>query len=204
MTCPQTITIGAYVLGALEPEERRETERHLETCATCRVALLQFAPLPGLLHAVPLDDIQAELPEPQPLQLVKKKSPRRRWVLATAASTLVASGLVGWGVLAAGPAEATWTATNGVGGLDTSAKLTGRAWGTDIQLKLTDLKPDERCMLVVHGKDGASETAGWWAANGHYNANVPASTSIPLQEITSLEVVTAGDTVLSTMTPASR
>jgi hypothetical protein len=203
MMCPRTITIGAYVLGALEPEERRETERHLETCAACREALLQFAPLPGLLHAVPLEEVETDLPEPQPLQLTRKRSFKRRWLAVPVAA---ASGLAAWGLVAAGPAQAqaTWSATDGVGGIDTVAKLTGKAWGTDIQLKLSDLEPDEQCMLVVHGKNGSTETAGWWAANGQYQATVPASTSIPLQEISSLQVVTAEDTVLSTMTPATR
>jgi hypothetical protein len=200
MTCPETMSIGAYVLGALEAPERRATEQHLTTCAACRAALLQFAHLPGLLHGVPLDDIELETPEPAPLQLTKKR-PRRRWALA-AASTVLVSGVLGWSLLAA-PASATWTATNGVGGLDTTAKLVSRGWGTDIQLKLTDLQPDEHCTLIVHGRDGSTQTAGWWAANGSYQAEVPASTSIPLQDIARLEVVTAGDTVLSTMSPAT-
>jgi hypothetical protein len=113
------------------------------------------------------------------------------------------AGVAGWGLLSA-PASATWTATDGVGGLDTTAKLVSRGWGTDIQLRLTDLKPYEHCMLVVHGRDGTVETAGWWAANGSYHAQVPASTSIPLRDIDHLEVVDAGDTVLSTVSPTTR
>ncbi|WP_328998094.1 zf-HC2 domain-containing protein [Kribbella sp. NBC_00709] len=208
MTCPETMSIGAYVLGALEASERRATEEHLATCATCRETLLQFAHLPGLLHAVPVEDIETDQPEPaplqltKPLQLAKKKRPRRRWVLA-AASAAVLSGVVSWGLVTA-PASATWTATDGVGGIDTTAKLTGHGWGTDIQLRLTDLQPDEHCMLIVHGRDGTTETAGWWASNGTYKAQVPASTSIPLQDITSLQVVTSADAVLSTITPSTR
>jgi hypothetical protein len=201
MTCPETMSIGAYVLGALEASERRVVEDHLVTCTACREALLQFAHLPGLLHAVPVEEIEADQPEPAPLQLGKKKRPRRLWALA-AASAAVISGVASWGLLAA-PASATWTATDGVGGLDTTAKLTSRGWGTDIQLRLTDLKPYEHCTLVVHGRDGTVEKAGWWAANGSYQAHVPASTSIPLADIDHLEVVDAGDTVLSTVSPTT-
>jgi hypothetical protein len=201
VTCPETMSIGAYVLGALEASERRAVEDHLVTCTACRTTLLQFAPLPGLLHAVPVEDIEAEQPEPAPLQLSKKKRPRR-WVLA-AAGVAVISGVATWGVLSA-PASATWTATDGVGGLDTTAKLVSRGWGTDIHLRLSDLQPYEHCMLVVHGRDGTVETAGWWAANGSYQAEVPASTSIPLRDIARLEVVDAGDTVLSTVSPTTR
>jgi hypothetical protein len=98
----------------------------------------------------------------------------------------------------------TWSSTNGAGGIDTTAKLTSHGWGTDIQLKMTDLKAGEHCELIVHGRDGTTETAGWWAAPSNYRAEVPASTSIPLQDIDHLEVVTAGNTVLSTMSPATR
>lgn len=202
MTCPETISIGAYVLGALEASERRATEEHLATCATCRETLLQFAHLPGLLHAVPVEDVETEQPEPAPLHLTKKRPRRHGWVLA-AASVAMICGVVGWGLVSA-PASATWTATDGVGGIDTTAKLTSHGWGTDIQLRLKDLRPDEHCMLIVHSRNGATETAGWWASNGTYQAQVPASTSIPLQDITSLQVVTAGDTVLSTVSPTTR
>ncbi|MER7244831.1 zf-HC2 domain-containing protein [Kribbella sp. NPDC000426] len=202
MTCPETMSIGAYVLGALEASERRATEEHLATCTACRETLLQFAHLPGLLHAVPVEDIEAEQPEPAPLHLIKRKRPRRkRWVLAAASAAMV-SGVLGWGLVSA-PASATWTATDGVGGIDTTAKLTSHGWGTDIQLKLKDLQPYEHCMLVVRSRNGTTETAGWWAANRDNQAHVPASTSIPLQDIVGLDVVTAGDKVLSTMSPTS-
>jgi anti-sigma factor RsiW len=47
--CPRTIALGAYVLDALERDERVELERHVEMCATCRAELERLAPLPGLL-----------------------------------------------------------------------------------------------------------------------------------------------------------
>ena len=211
MTCPETTTIGAFVLGALDAAERRTTEQHLETCPTCRDTLLQFAGLPGLLHSVPLEDLDAAPVEPwippiPPVEIHDPAPRKRRWprVLVGAVAVLVL-GVVGVQNLQGPSSEtATWTATNGVDGIDTTAKLTSHGWGTDIQLRLSDLKPGEQCMLVVHGRDGKVETAGWWATPTTYQADVPASTSIPLQDIARLEVVTAGDTVLSTVSPATR
>lgn len=209
MTCPETMSVGAYVLGALDTEERRTTERHLHTCVDCREALLQFAHLPGLLHAVPLEDVEPfETAPPAPsltavhdsaMAVRRKQWVRRALLGAMAVVVLGVIGVVAWPQAG----TTTWTATNGVGGIDTTAKLTSRGWGTDIQLQMTDLQPDEHCMLIVHGRDGTTETAGWWASNGRDQAHVPASTSIPLRDIARLEVVTAGDTVLSTMTPTS-
>ena len=206
MTCPETTAIGAYVLGALDVEERRATEQHLTTCAPCREALLQFAHLPGLLHTVPLEDIESDVPESTPqLELRVRRTPRRTLLAAAAIVIAVVAGLLGWQALSDAPqASVTWTATDGVDGIDTTAKLTSHAWGTDIQLQMTDLRPGEHCRLVIHARNGDTETSGWWATTSTYTADVPASTSIPLSDIDRLEVVASGDKILSTLTPESR
>jgi len=121
MTCPETITIGAFVLGALDASERHPTQEHLETCATCREALLQFAQLPGLLHAVPLEDIQLDEPIESGIEAVPATTSvteihdsatavrRARWVrraVVGAMGVVVFGvvGVVGWeSVLGAGP-----------------------------------------------------------------------------------------------------
>jgi anti-sigma factor RsiW len=52
MRCPQTIEVGAYVLGALVPAERDAFEKHLATCAICREEVAELAVLPGLLGRI--------------------------------------------------------------------------------------------------------------------------------------------------------
>ena len=53
MTCPDAASdLGAYVLGALEPGERRRVEEHLRSCPACAAELAEFAALPGLLNRV--------------------------------------------------------------------------------------------------------------------------------------------------------
>jgi hypothetical protein len=75
MTCPRTVALGAYVLGALEREERARLEAHLETCATCRAELDRLAPLPGLLSRLTLDEAKAlETAEPGPAPLDPAKA----------------------------------------------------------------------------------------------------------------------------------
>ena len=67
MTCPRTVALGAYVLGALEREERARLEEHLETCAICREELDRLAPLPGLLSRLTLDEAEVlDTAEPLP------------------------------------------------------------------------------------------------------------------------------------------
>jgi hypothetical protein len=97
-----------------------------------------------------------------------------------------------------------WSATDGVGGLDTTARLSNQSWGTDIRLQLKDLNPGELCKLVVHARSGASETTGWWTTNYIDQAQVPASTSIALPDIDRIDVVTAAGRVLTSLSPSTR
>jgi hypothetical protein len=57
MMCPETRSIGAYLLGALDPQEQVELEWHLAGCENCRQELIDVAPLPGLMHRLTLDDV---------------------------------------------------------------------------------------------------------------------------------------------------
>ena len=64
MTCQHTSTLGVYLLGALEPEERSTFESHLYGCDQCRAELVRLAPLPGLLNQIAVTDFEetTELP----------------------------------------------------------------------------------------------------------------------------------------------
>jgi hypothetical protein len=59
MTCRQNVSLGAYLLGALDPAERSAFEEHLDTCPDCRAELLRLAPLPGLLQRLTPEDYAA-------------------------------------------------------------------------------------------------------------------------------------------------
>ena len=56
MTCTYTTTLGVYLLGSLEPEDRSTFESHLSGCDHCRAELVRLAPLPGLLNQITLAD----------------------------------------------------------------------------------------------------------------------------------------------------
>jgi hypothetical protein len=60
MRCPETMSIGSYVLGALDPHEHLEMEQHLTECAICRQELVEVAHLPGLLHRLTLEDVTSQ------------------------------------------------------------------------------------------------------------------------------------------------
>lgn len=208
MTCPDTIAIGAYVLGALDAGERHDLERHLRDCATCRDALHRFANLPGLLNTLTLEEVTST---DVPVTVGKPRtSSRRRTLIAAAAVVFVALAgvLVGRELVTdAVPQEqasVSWSTTDGVGGIDTTARLSSQSWGTGIQLRMKDLEPKQLCKLVVHARNGKSETTGWWTTNYIDTADVPASTSIPLPDIDRIDVVTAAGTVLTSLTASTR
>jgi len=62
MTCPMTVRLGVYALGAADAAERGLVEAHLATCQACRAELLRLEPLAGLLARVPASFLRAESP----------------------------------------------------------------------------------------------------------------------------------------------
>lgn len=62
MNCPHTVSLGVYLLGALEPAERHEFEAHLATCDQCRRELVRLSPLPGMLNQISPEDFEDERP----------------------------------------------------------------------------------------------------------------------------------------------
>ncbi|TCO56993.1 anti-sigma factor family protein [Actinocrispum wychmicini] len=57
--CRRTVSLGAYLLGALDPTERSQFEDHIASCAHCKSELVRLAPLPGLLQRLSPADYQA-------------------------------------------------------------------------------------------------------------------------------------------------
>jgi len=106
---------GAYVLGALAPDERLAFERHLPACDGCARSVRELAGLPGLLARTPVETVEAAqeaagTPAPETLlpALVRRtrRSRRRAWVAAglVAAALVVAGTAVGTEVLTRDPA----------------------------------------------------------------------------------------------------
>jgi len=62
MTCQHTMTLGVYLLGALDPAERSAFESHLSYCEICRGELVRLAPLPGLLNQIAPEDFADTMP----------------------------------------------------------------------------------------------------------------------------------------------
>jgi Putative zinc-finger len=231
MTCPRTVALGAYVLGALEREERAELEAHLETCLICREELDRLAPLPGLLSRLTVEEAEVlESADPAheakpsaaaassaPLERAlfevareRRRSRRARAVGLVAAVMLAAIGVAAGLLIAGGdggppgPAPLTVSATDPRTGVYGSAELTREPWGTRVDLRLAGVRPGERCRLVARAAGGRAEVAANWRAGYLGTAEVPGAVAIPADRLVSLDIVTADERVLVRMPVMSR
>lgn len=130
MDCAEArLSLGVYVLGAIDPAERALVEAHVATCRDCRDELAGLAGLPALLarvsaeeafalaadepfHDGPAGPVPSRGGEPPRellatvLDLTAARQRRRRWWSASvsvAAALLIAVGVFGGLRLGAGP-----------------------------------------------------------------------------------------------------
>jgi anti-sigma factor RsiW len=168
VTCPVTTELGAYVLGALEPVERRHVEGHLVDCPACAAELAELEPLPALLDRVPREDLEPVAVTPSPelydrvVAAADLRPARRRGRLLLVAAALVAVLGLGAGVTwwltgddaqtrsaVAGPVQATLTAS--------SARD-----GSALDVTVAGLRSEELCTMVAIDDDGRWHDAGEW------------------------------------------
>ena len=128
------VSLGVYVLGAIDPAERAQVDAHLTTCRDCRDELAGLAGLPALLARVskeeaialadtsagplPLAEVDAAEPPREllatVLDLTAARRRRRRWreaSLAVAAAAVIAVGVFGGLQLGSRPAQQGTTAS---------------------------------------------------------------------------------------------
>ena len=128
MECPEArVSLGVYVLGAIDPAERAMVDAHVATCRDCRDELAGLAGLPALLARVSTEEAIAlaavdgpfpadmgEGPEPPRellatvLDLTAARRRRRRWreaSLGVAAALIIAVGVFGGLQLGSSPAQ---------------------------------------------------------------------------------------------------
>lgn len=97
------ISLGVYVLGAIEPAERSTVDAHLNVCQRCRDELASLAGLPAMLGRITEDQIEQLTPPPDGLldsilaTAVGETRGRRRknrlLLVAAAAALVVATGV---------------------------------------------------------------------------------------------------------------
>jgi predicted anti-sigma-YlaC factor YlaD len=211
------VSLGAYVLGALEPADRAKVDAHLATCAECREELASFAGLPGLLGRVSRADVEADPVTPGPELLdrllaaaaaERRRERRVRWITSVAAVVVVlaAAGVV-IGVIhdrhpaavaatTAGTSE-TFVATDASTHVHATVTEWKKGWGASLGVTVTGITSElagVRCQLIAVGPDGKTDVAASWAAPaagyiGTSKVQADGSTSLSASDITAFKVV---------------
>src|SRR5262249_44657551 len=104
MTDDPHLAVGAYLLGALDPRERAEAERHFSSCRRCRDEIAALSAAPGLMSRIGLDEALSGPPPVDDAMLERLLAAasreravvgRRRWLVAVAAAAAVVGATVG-------------------------------------------------------------------------------------------------------------
>jgi hypothetical protein len=220
VSCPHRFDVGVYVLGALDPPEREAFEAHLDGCASCRAELTAVAGLPGLLSRAAAPVVDPEPPVEILAGTLRRVRRRRRVALLAAAAAVVVALGVGAGVAvwsgpgpAAAPdtvvaAQAREVVLPAVAGSESSglADLTARPWGTQVSLTCVyegaphppppPDAPRTTYVLVVRSADGRLEQIASWSPPPGQDVHVAASTDLPADRVSGLEVRTAAGAVV--------
>jgi anti-sigma factor RsiW len=187
--------LGAYVLGALDPEETAAVKAHLHGCPSCAAEHAGLAALPPLLglaeeageHAPPSPAVEERVldafaREHRPARRSHPARPRRSWRLplgagiagAAAAAALAIALLGGGGAPAGQPAD--WgvalRGTSAAPGARARAELTAVSGGTVMHLWARHLAPGARYEV----RCGRAE-AGSFRADRHGRAAVILTTA---------------------------
>lgn len=194
---------GAYVLGALAPQDRSEFEQHLATCDECPASVRSLAPIPAVLRAVPAQEFATELAPPtllpRLLRELRRARSRRRWITGAVAAS-VAAGLIAATALFTTPdspghpvAMRSVTASSSV---HATADVQDVAWGTRIDLRCSydrvAVYPDGTSyLLVVIDRSGMPHQLGSWKmAPGDEVTTFSAGTALSRADISAVQVTT--------------
>src|SRR5271166_1073708 len=185
---------AAYVLGSLSSAERREFEAHLADCPSCRSAVEPLPPdelLPSLLAKV---------------NWRRRRSRIVTWTAGTAAAAVLAIGvLVGVAGQSSTPVPTPPQASVsvqpmaqvGTDKLASTVSLSRQRWGTSISMNCVCLAPlnahHDTLAMVVVGRDGSHTRMATWVANPGHTAVPVGSISTPVDQIASVQVVSADD-----------
>lgn len=205
--------VGAYALGALDPDEAAAVRRHLETCPECAAVYDELAPLPGLLSLAGGADEAVEKPlspafeerlldafardhasSPRRPRL-KWRLPRRRWLAVGAVGVAaVAAAFVGVQVAGDGGSGTGYDLTfRNVGapqGTVAKAAVESTDEGTRVRLSIRGLPPDANAVYeVLCDAETWTATAGTFRTDAEGHAYVIVTTAMRRDEYDAIRIV---------------
>jgi hypothetical protein len=162
MRCDQEISVGAYVLDALEPGEQLRMAKHVQECPACAETVRELEGLPRLLAAVPTPGEAPVAPVPSELAYERfrrsatQPEPQRRrgkrWWVAVAAAALLVAGAVTGAVVVLSPDPTVVEGTQN--GVHATASYLPANDGTSVSLELEGLQLGQWCELLAVDEAG--------------------------------------------------
>jgi hypothetical protein len=210
---------AAYILGALSLEDRRAYESYLAANPPRAAELTELAGLPGILNAlsreeaVALTDLAGTTPVERGDEVAslaqaaaKRQRRTRRSMLtaavASAAALLIAGGVVGATVFSRPTPPVETVAMQPMqptprGGLTAQLAVTEKKWGTELNWACEYTKDWSRNVksydIVVTTHDETKYVVGSWKPAGDEATGLSAATSIPKEQIRSVDIRVTGE-----------
>jgi hypothetical protein len=198
---------AAYLLGALDADERLAYEAHLATCRRCRAGLAEISAIPSLLDGLdesaftaPPEVAPTPAPDtlpPRPRQAAGRERARRRWLTA-GLGLLAAACAVALIVLVVPSGSGPKTAPRAMTALvatpvDATIALQPRSWGTEIDLTCWYQRggaesSSDRYELVAHSADGAADDLGSWRLAPGQRVIFTSGTALTEAQIKNLQI----------------
>jgi hypothetical protein len=201
---------GAYVLGALDPDDRAAFEAHLETCPDCAARVNEVQALPGLLAGIDPAEFTDASTEPPPQTLLpsllreaRRQHRRQRRLIgglaAVAAACVIALVVALWPASTTSPAQRPFVAV-AQSPVSATATLTSKAWGTAIDVHCHYLSGSVggawHYELVAYDRSGGKHDLGDWALPPDNDIDYQAGTALSPNDISRLEITLPDGTPL--------
>lgn len=200
MTDPFKYDDGAYVLGALAPDERAAFEAHLETCPDCQDRVADARAAAELLTGLTVTDLRDPGPLPDTLlpgllRSARRERSRRRWVTgslaAVAAACITALAIVLWPSTSAPSAPEQAFVAVRPSPVTATARLVAKGWGTEIDLHCQYAESVDRYepyRLIVVDTHGGSHDVGSWTLVPGNEVTFTGGTSLQEADIARVEI----------------
>jgi hypothetical protein len=200
---------AAYVLGALDPDERAAFEEHLRTCAECRARVGEVDDMPALLADIGeaemvVDPVPATL-LPSLLRAAARQHRRQRLTVgaltALAAACVIALVVALWPTSGShAPPRQDFVPVAQSSPVLASATLTAKTWGTaiDVHCHYVSASVDHAFSygLVVYDRHGTRHQVGDWRLPPDRDIDYQAGTSLLPQQISKIEITLPDGTPL--------
>lgn len=180
---------AAYVLGALDTEERLSYEAHLGNCETCQSEIRSFSAIPGLLNRAGTDELIEAPPRVAESMVEKIQSEsselarsRNRWRWMAGAAAVVALVLA-FVAMAAPLQVGTQMVVQSDSVATGSVSLDERPWGTAITLDLEELPPYDTYVAWAVDKSGEWQQVASWGPTPNSSAHVSGASSFAVADL---------------------